>query len=127
MDEAVPHTGGESRPRRLAAVGLLSWLTFGLAWLRVRELHAAVSGGVLVALVGCALVVLAIDLWWVAHNRRIYLRKGPRRGMPAPATDGSRDTLGRPVVWLPGADSAQVVVLSLDADGRKTCAPRATG
>ena len=108
---------------RLALVGVLSWLLFALAWWRVRELHAEVGEDVLAALVACALLVLAVDLWWVAHNRRIFRRKGPRRGLPAPAVDRGRDSLGRPVRWVDGAGDAQLVVLSMAADGVKTCRP----
>jgi len=109
--------------RRLVAVGALSWVVFALAWWRVWHLHAQVGANVLEAVSGCAALVLAIDLWWVAHNRRIYRRKGPRRGLPAPVADRSRDSLGRPVVWASGALQSQVVVLSLDETGTKTVTP----
>jgi hypothetical protein len=117
-------TPARTRPRRaVAMVGAVSWLVFGLAWWRVGAMHAQVGNDVLLAVLVCALLVLGVDVWWVRHNRRIYVRKGPRRGLPAPHLDGSRDALGRPVEWAVGASDAQVVVLDLEADSSKTFRP----
>lgn len=67
--------------------------------------------------------VLAVTLWWIHHNRRIYRRKGPRTGRPRiePRTD--EDRLGRPIRWqLDGGpecalDSAHLRV-ELDGDAK---------
>ena len=64
--------------------------------------------------------VLAVTLWWIRHNTRIYQRKGPRTGRPeiAPRTDADR--LGRPIRWqnAGGAEGAcEVGHLRVELDG----------
>lgn len=107
----------------VAVVGLVSWLVFGFAWWRVGELHAQVGNDVLAAVVVCAVLVLGVDVWWVRHNRRIYVRRGPRRGLPSADPDRSCDSLGRPFVWADGVVDAPVVVLDMRADGTKRLSP----
>lgn len=113
-------------PRRLLPVGLVAWLVFGLAWWRVSRMHAQVGALVVGEVVACALLVLAVNIWWVTHNRRIYRRKGPRRGIPRRDRDYSQDSLGRPVVHLrPGSRPAEVV-LQVRPDGTKVYLPEAS-
>ena len=113
-------------PRRLWPVGVASWLVFALAWWRVVHLDAQVRASVLAEVLACALLVLATDVWWVRHNRRIYRRKGPRRGVPARDRDYTVDVLGRPARLLPPTVRSREVVLSLTPDGTKVYRP-ATG
>jgi hypothetical protein len=42
-------------------------------------------------------VMPALTLYWVWHNRSIYRRKGPRRGVPAVDESYLRDWNGRTV------------------------------
>ena len=121
-------TGRVSRrtPLRLLPVGLVAWLVFGLAWWRVFRMDAQVGTPVVAEVATCALLVLAVNIWWVTHNRRIYRRKGPRRGIPRRDRDYSRDSLGRPVVHLrPGSRPAEVA-LHLRPDGTKVYLPEAS-
>ena len=106
-------------PRRLLPVGLVAWLVFGLAWWRVFLMHAQVGAPVVAGVLACALLVLAVNIWWVTHNRRIYRRKGPRRGIPRRGRDYSQDSLGRPVVHLATGSRPAEVALRLRADGTK--------
>ena len=124
---AVPDGNDEQTPRRLPRrllpVGLLSWAVFALAWWRVTDLHAQVGRPVLVDIVACALLVLAVDLWWVGHNRRIYRVKGPRRGRPPGGFDYSVERLGRPAELVPAAALAREVALEVSSSGAKTYRP----
>lgn len=114
---ARPHPG------RLVLVGVLSWLLFGLAWWRVIRLRATVGWVTVVAVLACALVVLAVDLWWVRHNRRIYRTKGPRRGRPVVDQRYTTDRLGRPLSLPRDALAAPQVRVFLAADGTKVYRP----
>ena len=127
-DDTAPVDPVDRRPfpRRLWPVGVVSWLLFGLAWWRVVDLHAQVRGIVLVEVLAWALLVLGINVWWVGHNRRIYRRKGPRRGVPVRGRDYTVDRLGRPVRLLPSTVRPQEVVLSLTSDGTKVYRPAGT-
>ena len=98
--------------RRLwqVAVGLAFWVLFGWLWIDLigdgKASGAVVSASLeRVALV--AIVVLTINLAWVAHNVRIHRRKGPRRDRPLVSPRTDEDRLGRPIVWgLPGGHAA---------------------
>jgi len=111
---------GRRRLRRLALVGVLAWVVFALAWWRVTQLQAQVGRPVLAALAACAVLVFSVTSWWVAHNRRIYREKGPRRGIPSGEYDYSVDRLGRGVELLPPDIRADEVVLEVTAVGTKS-------
>jgi hypothetical protein len=115
--------GSAQRRIRLRLVGLVSWGVFAFAWWRVFRLDAMVSVGVLLALGACAALVMITDLWWVAHNRRIYRRKGPRTGRPFLSGRLVRDRLGRPLQVDPAVRRSAEVTVSLGADGAKVYRP----
>lgn len=58
-------------------------------------------------------VVMAVTLLWVRHNRGIYTRKGPRRAVPETETSWSLDRLGRQLHFGAGSERAAVVRLDL--------------
>lgn len=114
-----------SGSRRLRLVGVGAWVVFGLAWWRVVALDAMVSSGTLLALLGAALLIVSVDLWWVTHNRNIYRRKGPRRARPVVSAPYVQDTIGRPIRIDPTARRAAEVSIAVDADGTKVYRPAA--
>ena len=108
---------------RLRLVGVGAWVVFALAWWRVVALDAMVSSGTLLALLGAALLIVSVDVWWVTHNRNIYRRKGPRQARPVVSAPYVEDTIGRPIHLHPTARSAAEVSISVDADGTKVYRP----
>jgi hypothetical protein len=105
------------------AVGVAFWALLIVLWTLLVIEHRAVGASIVysvqyVAAVGGA--VLAVTLWWIRHNTRIYRRKGPRTGRPEipPRTD--EDRLGRPIRWQTdgGAEGAlEVGHLRVELDG----------
>lgn len=82
--------------RALAAVA--AWSGFAVAWvLVVRRPGAVVLSEELLVVPLSAVAVAALSAWWIRHNRRIYQRKGPRRGVPVELGPPAQDRLGRPV------------------------------
>lgn len=104
---------------RNTIAGGLGWLAFVVAWRRVLASGDAVGvAGVVLVAVGFA-AVIAIMRLWVGHNRRIYARKGPRRGRQASTqVTPVVDSLGRPLVITADRWDREVVV-SLSALGHK--------
>jgi hypothetical protein len=105
------------------AIGVTFWALLIVLWvLLVLERKA---GGASIAysvqyLAAIGGAVLAVTLWWIRHNTRIYRRKGPRTGRPEipPRTD--EDRLGRPIRWQTagGADGARAAThLRVQLDG----------
>lgn len=101
----------------LAAV---AWGVFAAAWvLVVRRPGAVVFSAQLLVIPLAAVLVTVISTWWIRHNRRIYQRKGPRRGIPFPAGPLGEDRLGRPVhLDLPTLAGVQEVVLETSSLGK---------
>lgn len=116
----APHRSTLPAHLSVAVAGVASWLTFAWAWWRVTETDSGVSTETLAALAGCALVVVAVDLWWVEHNRRIYRAKGPRRGRPHLDEPIVVDSLGRPLLISKRAERASEVVVAVTGTGTKT-------
>jgi hypothetical protein len=93
-------------------VGVGFWLVFaGLWYLLVRANRADLQHLEYSAqyVAGIAGAVLAVTLWWIRHNTRIYRRKGPRTGRPELAPDTASDRLDRPVRWALEAGAAGVL------------------
>jgi hypothetical protein len=93
------------------AVGVAFWALLIVLWLLLVVERKAGGASIAYSLQYVSAVggaVLAVTLWWIRHNTRIYTRKGPRTGRPeiAPRTD--EDRLGRPIRWQTdgGADGA---------------------
>ena len=110
-------TGSSSRAGRSRLfvhrlAGAVGWLVFlFLAWSQFPA--KAPSGWPLLVLALLLLVLLfALGLVaWIWWNRRIYRRRGSRRGRPTLAVDARRDATGRPVrVEVPvGVRAARVI------------------
>jgi hypothetical protein len=106
-----------------SAVGLAFWALLILLWVKlVRDGRAGAENvaysAQYISIVAGA--VLAVTIWWIRHNTRIYRRKGPRTGRAELAPRCDEDRLGRPVRWQldEGADGARDAGhLVVDFDG----------
>lgn len=105
------------RARRVVA-GVLAWLLFAAAWAWVLGRPGNGVDRAALVLPGAVLLTLGITVVWQRHNRAIYRRKGPRRGVPATERRWSHDTLGRPLEFH-GDPAAAEVVLEQDWRGVK--------
>lgn len=118
----VPAAQGPERSRRrdLAHVVLLvvPWAVFGWLWWRVA---LSTTAGELLNAFGLVVLVavfcVPLTMLWIAHNVRIFERKGPRTGRPTVATTYATDWMEREVVadWA-AVRSAAVVVVEPGAD-----------
>jgi hypothetical protein len=105
------------------AVGVAFWALLIVLWvLLVLERKAAgASIAYSVQYVGAVSgAVLAVTIWWIRHNTRIYQRKGPRTGRPRIPPRVDEDRLGRPIRWQTdgGAEGAvDVAHLRIELDG----------
>lgn len=99
-------------------VGTLSWVALGYAWWRVLERGPRDWALEIAVPVVSALVVTVLTLVWVRHNRGIYERKGPRRGLPDVVAPWTSDTLGRRLVIPSTVSDARVVRVDLVADAK---------
>src|SRR5215212_9287418 len=84
------------------AIGLFFWFLMAVLWILLIVQDKAGAANITYSVAYVAVIVgavLAVTLWWIRHNTRIYRRKGPRTSRPeiAPRTD--EDRLGRPVRW----------------------------
>lgn len=105
---------------RRGLVAAVAWGVFAAAWvLVVRRPGAVVLSAQLVVIPVSAVLVAVISAWWIRHNRRIYQRKGPRRGIPTFAGPVGEDRLGRPVhLDLPSLAGVQEMVLETSSLGK---------
>lgn len=94
------------------AIGVMFWTVLVVLWILLIRSHKAGGHNIAYSVQYVGMIagaVLAVTLWWIRHNTRIYRRKGPRTGRPeiAPRTD--EDRLGRPIRWQTegGADGAR--------------------
>lgn len=104
--------------RALAAVA--AWLSFVAAWWYVASRPgAALLSWQLLVLPASLAAVAVLNAVWVGHNRRIYARKGPRRGLPALDELPTQDRLGRPLrLDVPAVRAAREVVVDVGASGK---------
>jgi hypothetical protein len=73
-----------------------AWALFVWSWVEVLGETSPDAMRASAILVGSAFVtVVAVTWWWIAHNLRIYRKKGPRKSVPAVRRDFSTDFLGR--------------------------------
>lgn len=98
---------------RSAVLAAFSWGLLALAWWRVLATEGA--PGLMVWSVPAVLapLVALVTWWWIAHNRRIFERKGPRRAVPFATFDYSGDRRGRIVVVDPSVVAARVVTVDI--------------
>lgn len=73
------------------------WALFFWGWQRVLATGPDFAELRLLML-GAAIVVPAITVSWILHNRGIHRRKGPRRSVPEAVLDYGRDFHGREVI-----------------------------
>ena len=100
------------------------WALFGWSWVRVAETTPASTVLWSVAAVAVIAVgVMAITTAWIAHNIRIYRRKGPRRAVPPVEREFRRDFLGRELAgdWPALYDAALIAVVVVE--NRKSFEP----
>jgi hypothetical protein len=104
---------------------ILMWILFGWYWYLVMQRQ--VSGTSLRA-VGLLLIVSLLGLLgtmaWVAHNKRLAARNRRRGSPPVVSELLTTDHIGRPLAGTEAAflKDAKVVVVSVDAQGRKVLA-----
>jgi hypothetical protein len=118
-----PINRGDMRQLAHKAIGVVFWTLVIVLWILLIRDHKAGGRNVAYSVQYVGMIagaVLAVTLWWIRHNTRIYRRKGPRTGRPeiAPRTD--EDRLGRPIRWQTegGADGARDVGhLRIELDG----------
>lgn len=108
------------RRRLLHALGVAGgWLLFGFLWWLVFSQPWATRE--LTLLVAAALLLFPIlTLGWVAHNRAIFRRLGPRRGVREVALRYEHDFNGRRVLadWSALAQARQVEIRIEGSDKR---------
>jgi hypothetical protein len=73
-----------------------AWLLFAWSWWKVLGETSPESMRASAILIVVAFVsVVSVTWWWIAHNLRIYRKKGPRKSVPSVPRDFSKDFLGR--------------------------------
>lgn len=104
-----------------AVVAVLAWCAFGAAWWWVAHRPGAVLlSWQLLVLPGSLVLVALLNAYWVRHNRQIYVRKGPRRGVPAVHDVRTHDRLDRALsIDVPAMRVAREVVVDVDATGKR--------
>jgi hypothetical protein len=105
------------------AIGLAFWVLLLLLWVKLVRDDKAGGQNIAYSLQYLAVItgaVLAVTLFWIRHNTRIYRRKGPRTGRPQVSPRLDQDRLGRPLRWQleGGAEAALAAThLVVDLDG----------
>lgn len=86
------------RDRRHLVLAGAGWAIAVVGWVIAARgsdhRHFVLASLVIAVSLGLCATVTA---GWVAHNRRIYRRKGPRTGLPTARVDYVTDWVGRPV------------------------------
>lgn len=111
---------------RRGLAGIVAWAVFAGAWVFVlRRPGAVLLTRELLVIPASAVLVASVSALWIRHNRRIYRRKGPRRGIPADSGPPVQDRLGRPVALdLSALRGVQEVVLETTSLGKTYRSPR---
>jgi hypothetical protein len=99
--------------------GVCAWLLLGVAWWDVLRRDARTWLPELLIPAVTLVVVTGVTLLWVKHNRGIYQRKGPRKGLPAADAPWALDSLGRTLEFAPGVEDARVIRLGLAGDVKR--------
>lgn len=103
-------------------IALSGWILFVYWWRRVvPQITRTDASAALVFIAATFLVTLAVTLWWVSYNIRIFRRKGPRTRLPDVPEDRNADVLGRAI---DGPDDgslrrAQVIVIAVDGETKR--------
>lgn len=95
------------------------WLLFAWLWWLVAS-RPWQSTGLQRLVIGAVVLFPVITLAWIAHNRRIYRRLGPRRGLRVVPVHYEADFFGRPVDadWS-ALQLAQRVDIDIDANRKR--------
>lgn len=76
-------------------VVVIGWGIFGWSWWTVGS-HQPFHPAVLATLIVLSIVIVPlVTLYWVVHNREIYIRKGQRRGSRSVPESYPQDWSGR--------------------------------
>jgi hypothetical protein len=112
-----------ARPARAFQTALLTgaWILFALAWVKVLGSTSADSMRASGIVIGVAfLSVVLVTWWWIAHNLRIYRRKGPRKSVPTVRRDFTSDFLGRVLPDdLELLERAPLIVVVSEGEGKR--------
>jgi hypothetical protein len=108
------------------AIGLAFWALLILLWVKLARDGQAGAANIAYSIQYLSVVagaVLAVTVWWIRHNTRIYRRKGPRTGRPEVVPRCDEDRLGRPVRWqledgVEGAREAAHLIVDLDGEAK---------
>jgi exosortase/archaeosortase len=111
-------------------LSILMWCLFGYYWhLVVQQQISRHSLESLAMLSAFTLLVLAVTLWWIAHNKRIASRGKRKNLMPAPPEPFEMDNLQRPIKAPPleQLKVARRVLIRVDDAGNKVYAATPQG
>ena len=111
------YSDGESKrdPLRIrrSLAALFAWILFGFAWWLVL-LQGIKAWEHELLLLPLLIVVTVFMTWiWKEHNRAIYRRRGPRKGLPLGNYSWVSDSLGRAISIDKQVLSAQEVTICL--------------
>lgn len=97
---------------------IAGWLLFAWLWWLVFR-RSWQSSGLQNLVAGAAIMLPTITLLWIAHNRNIYRRLGPRRNLRMVPMVYDADFFGRRIDadW-PLLQQARMVTIVIDADGK---------
>lgn len=98
MRSARPALSGPWHVLWHAIIVAFGWSLFGGLWWLVLLQETYPLANLFWLLGGAVVLLPAITLYWVIHNRGIYARKGPRRQVQVAATAYTHDWSGRPVI-----------------------------
>jgi len=84
------------------AIGIFFWIVLLVLWYSLVVEGRAGADNVTYSVQYVAVVagaVLAVTIWWIRHNMRIYEKKGSRGHRPPQPPRTDEDRLGRPIRW----------------------------
>jgi hypothetical protein len=98
---------------------LLGWLVFAGFWWHVLATQRIDPRDVFLLIAGSLLIVPAVTLSWVVHNRNIHRRKGPRTRVRQVEEAYAQDWAGSPIHadWA-ALKRARVVTIQVDGAGK---------
>lgn len=98
---------------------IAGWLLFAWLWWLVAS-QPWQATGLQRLVVGAAVLFPVVTLAWIAHNRNIYRRLGPRRGLRVVPLRYEADFFGRAVDadW-PALQQAQLVVIDIEGNRKR--------
>lgn len=112
----LPHRWQQALHLLLIAFG---WCLFVWFWWQVVMVQEVDAREITLLALASGVVLPAVTLIWILHNRRLYERKGPRKTVREVEAVYERDWCGRPVHadWA-ALKHARVVVIRIDESGK---------